>query len=365
MAITAFGFDGNLQEDSYARIERRGDTAAAFVARPTDLTVTAVPNQDRTVSIAAGAMVCAGALGVSDAAVTVSSPVVSGASRWDLIALLFDWTPDAAAGGGTVTPVVVPGTTTMALPASRATLEGYQFHAPLALVQYVSGQTQPYRIVDLRLLPDGGLARVADLNAAQILGMDTLVDRRSTSPALARLSDMQVAMTNASDGLVYGALVKRSATGTFRASNPVDIGDVTNKAYVDGAITTINNALTSTITGLTNRVPFGYANATVSDPYWGGYVGFAKIGPMVFVEVDLVRTSGDQVFNAWVPSLLASNLPKAATSNINNAEALTNQSETGYGFSMNGTSLNLVGRYTTKTFKVGGWVNGSFLYIAG
>jgi hypothetical protein len=117
-----------------------------------DWAVTAVPNADRTVSIAPG---FGWGSGVTDSTVaneTIQLDTVTSGSRWDLIVARRDWTPTA----GETKFMKINGGSTRAIPGGRLMTPGGIDDQPLALVQVTAGQTQPTAIVDLRCWANNG-----------------------------------------------------------------------------------------------------------------------------------------------------------------------------------------------------------------
>lgn len=183
VTYTAYGFDGRLREDSAALMFGRYAGNQDAVSDPGAWAVSAVQNATMTVSVAAssGYHWAWGVLVKADAAVTLQAPALpAGTTRWDMIAVRRDWTPDAASGGGTASLVIIPGTAAMALPAAgagtsqRQGTPGVRHDSPVALVNWAGG-TQPASIVDLRVQLDSNTAYVTSAAANTILGAHYLV----------------------------------------------------------------------------------------------------------------------------------------------------------------------------------------------
>lgn len=133
-----------------------------------DLRLTAHPTTPYAVVLSPGKFFGHGVWDESDASVTVQcDTVATGATRWDLIAAHRDWTPT---GGGPTALVKVNGTSSRAIPVTRANTPGEVDDQPLWLVQWASGQPQPVAIIDLRCWAGNGGMVAADLLALNYLG---------------------------------------------------------------------------------------------------------------------------------------------------------------------------------------------------
>lgn len=150
MAITGAGFDGTLTEADWARIAGPAGVPDQSVpgASTTDLAVTrsiTALTATLTATVAPGTYNRHGVLAKSTATETVTFTNPASGSRWDLVALLYDWTTNS------ITLTVVQGGTTRALPtASMETTPGTKAHVPLALVELTAGNAAPTRVMDLR-----------------------------------------------------------------------------------------------------------------------------------------------------------------------------------------------------------------------
>lgn len=159
MAITSIGYDGTVDEVAWTKLQRAAASVYG-VATATSWRVTAVTGADRTISIAPGAGWGRHVYDESDTNYTLQGGAVASGSRWDLVVLRRDWGP---VGGGSSTFRIVPGTSTRQLP-SRETNPGVLDDQPIALIQFVAGQTQPAAIIDLRCwAANSGLEAAHDL----------------------------------------------------------------------------------------------------------------------------------------------------------------------------------------------------------
>ena len=146
------------------------------VVGPDDLKLTAHPTTPFAVVLSAGKFWGHGVWDESDASVTVQCDTVAGgATRWDLIVGHRDWTPT---GGGPTALSKVNGTSSKAIPVSRANTPGEIDDQPLWLVQWTGGQTWPTAIIDLRCWAGNGGVVIADILARDYLarpGADVLL----------------------------------------------------------------------------------------------------------------------------------------------------------------------------------------------
>ena len=156
VTFTSYGYDttaGNpYTEIAWADAHPLIGSARYGVRSAGDWAVTAVPNADRTVSIAPG---FGFGSGVTDKTVeneTIQLDTISSGSRWDLIVARRDWTPTA----GETKFMKINGGSTKAIPGGRLMTPGGIDDQPLALVQVTAGQTQPTAIVDLRCFANNG-----------------------------------------------------------------------------------------------------------------------------------------------------------------------------------------------------------------
>lgn len=159
MALSAAGFDGTIDEISWATLSTLAGTQYA-VAGQTDFEVTARPAATLTVNIAAGTAYGHGVKVVSDAQATLALASIASGTRWDAVVLRRDW----GGVGGTVSLVGITGTATRGVPAGRLSGPGTLDDQVLALVQLTAGQTQPTAIINMRTWPSK-VQTVSDLLA--------------------------------------------------------------------------------------------------------------------------------------------------------------------------------------------------------
>lgn len=170
MAFTGIGFDGPLTEPNFGTGVPNWGTANMGVVGANDWVVTAHPSTPGGLNVSKGGGWCHGVTALSTAVepITQASLPAAGQSRWDLLALRYDWQPP----GGTVTLALVQGTAVEQIPgaatsaggAGRQVFPGVVYDEPLALVQWVGGQSQPAQIRDLRTWSGtGGTIAKSDL----------------------------------------------------------------------------------------------------------------------------------------------------------------------------------------------------------
>lgn len=155
MAITCYGYPGQLDQVQYGKISRFWGSEYNVGGRD-DLRVTRTSG-DRRVSIAAGSGYHHGVLVESDTAVAVSLDAVASGSRWDMIVLRRNW-----AGAGSATFAVVKGTSSKKLPSRSGTPGVSTDDQPLALVRVQSGLASPQEVIDLRVFTRRGGAVAVD-----------------------------------------------------------------------------------------------------------------------------------------------------------------------------------------------------------
>jgi microcystin-dependent protein len=143
MAITNVGYDGTINEPGWAKLQAFLGQRYAF-GSAADFAPTTVVGVDRTVQLAAGSAAGHGVLVISDAPISVQSPVLASGTRWDTVVLRRDWQTN------TSSVVVITGTSTEQLAAGLNANPGIIDDEPLALVQITSGQQLPTAIRDLR-----------------------------------------------------------------------------------------------------------------------------------------------------------------------------------------------------------------------
>lgn len=156
VTFTSYGYDtttGNpYTEIAWADAHPLIGSARYGVRSAGDWTVTAVPNADRTISIAPGFGFGSGITDKTIENETIQLDTISSGSRWDLIVARRDWTPTA----GETKFMKINGGSTKAIPGGRLMTPGGIDDQPLALVQVTAGQTQPTAIVDLRCFANNG-----------------------------------------------------------------------------------------------------------------------------------------------------------------------------------------------------------------
>lgn len=159
MAITAAGFDGAVDEAAFSRMMAEGGSpygpfCSVVTGDPDRFAgqVVVKPGGTREVLIAPFASTAWGVRVTSTAQEVKQSPVVGSGTRYDLICVRRDW----SGTGGTATIEVVTGTSVQQIPTSANKVNAAGAGVddqPLALVQYVAGQTNAAAIIDLRTWP--------------------------------------------------------------------------------------------------------------------------------------------------------------------------------------------------------------------
>ena len=152
MTIRSVGFDGAISEIDWSAYLAPYLGTQPTVAGANDYRVTA--GKALSVSIAPGTAHAWGVTAVSDAAETVTLEPVTSGTRYDVIALTYDWagtsiTPTGAPTGGRVTIEVVKGGNALAVP-TLARDGGVKAQQVLAIVKVTSGTTDPSVVEDLR-----------------------------------------------------------------------------------------------------------------------------------------------------------------------------------------------------------------------
>lgn len=150
MAITSKGYEGTVNYADWAVLTSH--LGAQYSVFGPDAFAVTFGAGDREVIVAPGRAAGQGILDDSSAPVSLVGGTVASGNRWDLVALRRDW-----ATSETV-PVLIPGSSTKALPGDREVEPGAQDDQPLALVRFAAGQTAPQEVVDLRCWHgDGGV----------------------------------------------------------------------------------------------------------------------------------------------------------------------------------------------------------------
>lgn len=143
-----------VTEVKWAKAHPHVGSSEYGVDAPGDFQVTAHPSTPFTVNVSPGKAWGHGVLDESSAIVPVTCDTpAAGTTRWDLIVIRRDWT---AAPGVPSAVTKVNGGTTKAIPAARNNTPGTLDDQPLFLVQWVAGQTQPNKIVDVRVWAGNG-----------------------------------------------------------------------------------------------------------------------------------------------------------------------------------------------------------------
>ncbi len=150
MTIISKGYEGTVNYADWAVLTSH--LGAQYSVFGADAFAVSFGSGDREVLVAPGRAAGQGILDDSDTAVSLVGASVASGNRWDLIALRRDWATSESV------PVLIPGSSTKALPVDRETDPGAQDDQPLALVRFAAGQTAPQEVVDLRCWHgDGGV----------------------------------------------------------------------------------------------------------------------------------------------------------------------------------------------------------------
>jgi hypothetical protein len=161
MAITNIGYDGSVTEAQWAKLIPAAGSSQYGVAGASDWKVTAHPSLMYGINIAVGSGWGHGVYTTSDTTVSLQGTSVTTGTRWDVVVARRNW----AGAGGATTFVIIPGSTTKAIPA-RNNNPGVLDDQPIALVQFAAGFQAPQAIVDLRVWAGaGGGMYAADLLA--------------------------------------------------------------------------------------------------------------------------------------------------------------------------------------------------------
>lgn len=134
MALTASGFDGTIAEQSWAAMAPRLGDEWTFGEGGGDFRPS-IGTTAMTTNVAPGYAHSHGVDVYSNANVAVTHPALASGSRWDAVCLYRDWRPT----GGTVSLVVVPGTSAFALPAALKKQPGIEEHQPIGLSLVTAG----------------------------------------------------------------------------------------------------------------------------------------------------------------------------------------------------------------------------------
>lgn len=151
MAITSIGYDGTVDESSWAKLMGNAARSTYGVADRTHWRVTTHPTLTRGVSIATGSGWGHGVYDTNDATVSLAGASISSGTRWDMVVARRNW----SGTGGSTTFAIITGTATKALPV-RNTNPGSLDDQPIALVQFTAGQSAATAIVDLRIWAGSG-----------------------------------------------------------------------------------------------------------------------------------------------------------------------------------------------------------------
>ena len=134
MALTASGFDGTIAEQSWAAMAPRLGDEWTFGEGGGDFRPS-IGTTAMTTNVAPGYAHAYGVDVYNSAQVAVTHPALASGTRWDAVCLYRDWRPT----GGTVSLVVVPGTSVFALPAALKKQPGIEQHQPIALSLVTAG----------------------------------------------------------------------------------------------------------------------------------------------------------------------------------------------------------------------------------
>lgn len=169
MALTSAGFDGTIDEQSWATMSALNGAQYA-VAGVHDFEVTPRTGATLTVNVAAGTAFGRGVTVTNSAQITVALDAIASGTRWDAIVIRRTWTSN------TVTVDKITGTATRAVPAGRNNTPGTLDDQVIGLVQVTAGNSVPTAVVDMRVW-QSKVMMVADLLAITnpILGMEAVV----------------------------------------------------------------------------------------------------------------------------------------------------------------------------------------------
>lgn len=156
MAITSVGYDGQINESSWAVMAPRLNLPY-WVADMDALAPTINTAQDRAVNLRPGTFGGPGVMDTSSATETVTFDHVASGNRYDLVVARRDW----QGTGGKTTFTVIKGGTVRNLPSFNRN-PGTLDDQLIALVHLRAGQTRPVSITDLRGLGTSGRAIVFD-----------------------------------------------------------------------------------------------------------------------------------------------------------------------------------------------------------
>jgi hypothetical protein len=151
VSFTTTGYGNTYSSEGWATAHPTIGLATYGVRSPADWKVSAVPGQDRTVSIAAGRGFGGGVTDKTVDAETLQLDPVESGSRWDIVACRRNW------GTATSSFSKVNGGPNMGLTLARESVIGNIDEQPLALVRVTAGEQVPSEIIDLRTWSgDGG-----------------------------------------------------------------------------------------------------------------------------------------------------------------------------------------------------------------
>jgi hypothetical protein len=150
MTIISKGYEGTVNYADWAVLTSH--LGAQYSVFGTDAFGVTFGSGDREVIVGTGRAAGQGILDDNPEPVSLVGAAVGAGNRWDLIALRRDWTTSETV------PVLIPGSSTKALPIDREVDPGAIDDQPLALVRFAAGQTAPQEVVDLRCWHgDGGV----------------------------------------------------------------------------------------------------------------------------------------------------------------------------------------------------------------
>lgn len=152
MAITNFGYDGQISAVQFAGMMQHQGIVVPVVGGKDDFAVAANNSATLTCTVAPGVAYAPGVRTVSDSVIskTFDAVVTTGATRWDAVVLRRSW-----ASGGSSTVEVVKGTASASappiLPAGVDLVLDSSLDQVLALVQFTYGSTIPTAVLDRRV----------------------------------------------------------------------------------------------------------------------------------------------------------------------------------------------------------------------
>lgn len=164
MAITSIGYDGSIDEVAWAKFAPK--LAARYWVEEGAWVPSAKPGASWTIRLTAGTGGGDGVRDTSDDVVEVALPSPTGAP-WHVIYMDRTW----AGAGGTSIFAHMPATADGNIPNDLIVAQNPGTHTkqPIALVQLIEGQTQPFQIIDLRVWQANGSAVAVSSKVTQYL----------------------------------------------------------------------------------------------------------------------------------------------------------------------------------------------------